>query len=57
MFFKHVSPVPQAEPLDVLACEGTPAVQTSLVQALLSLGRSVSSLCVVVPPTPSQTCF
>jgi hypothetical protein len=49
------SPVPQAVPAGVLPWLGTPLVQTSVVQALPSFGRSVSSTCVVVPPLPLQT--
>lgn len=35
--------------------EGLPIMQTSEVQALLSFGRSVSSLSTCVLPAPSQT--
>src|SRR4029079_11188234 len=49
--------VPQLLPAGTVGLLGVPAVQTSNVQALLSTGRSRSSLTVVTPPWPLQTFF
>ncbi len=48
-------PPPQEVPWGNTGLEGTPATQASVVQALPSLGTSVSSTALVTPPLPSQT--
>ena len=50
----QTSPVPQLSPDETGVLDLTPALQASVVQALLSSGRSVSSTALVVPPLPSH---
>jgi hypothetical protein len=46
---------PHAVPLGAGGCEGTPLVQMSCVQGLESLGTSLLSATIFVPPCPSHT--
>src|SRR5690242_19320231 len=45
----------QTESIGRFTCCGTPPEQTSLVHPFPSLGTSVSSISIFVPPAPSQT--
>ncbi len=53
----HIVPSPslQASPAARDSCETTPSVQTPVVHAFMSSGRSESSASVVAAPAPSQT--
>lgn len=51
----QIRAAPQGVPRGSARCEGTPAVQRSVVQGLASSGMSVSSGSVVMPPLPSHT--
>ena len=51
---QHCEVVPQLAPLAVFPCEGTPLVQRSVVQGLLSFGLSLLLITVVHVPAPLQ---
>src|SRR5690349_10241259 len=51
-FASHTWLPPQEVPAGKAGFEGTPLVQTSLVQTLLSTGRSASLFTTVTPPMP-----